>query len=204
MDDKKKSRNYFNRHSFTWVNRDGYWRHDYRATVRALKHYRSASCLDVGCGNGAFLAFLKEACPYIRPAGLDYSSSMVKKSRERLPDAEIREGDAECMPLKDHSYDAVTCHMSIHHYPHPEKALAEMYRILKPGGAVLINDLTGPDWLIRWMNRSFKTWNTGDHAIYSCAEMERMLKRAGFRNVRSELLTPFTYLAQGVKPYGDS
>jgi len=108
------------------------------------------------------------------------------------------------MPLKDHSYDAVTCHMSIHHYPHPEKALAEMYRILKPGGAVLINDLTGPDWLIRWMNRSFKTWNTGDHAIYSCAEMERMLKRAGFRNVRSELLTPFTYLAQGVKPYGDS
>ena len=89
--------------------------------------------------------------------------------------------------------------MSIHHYPHPELALSEMYRILSPGGIVLINDLTGPDWLIRLANRSFRYWNTGDHAVYARKTMEIMLREAGFRNIKSRNLTPFSYVCCGSK-----
>ena len=64
---------------------------------------------------------------------------------------------------------------------------------------MLINDLTGPRWLIRLMNWSFRHWNTGDHAVYARTDMEQMLRSAGFRDVRSHSITPFTYVCQGIK-----
>jgi hypothetical protein len=63
----------------------------------------------------------------------------------------------------------------------------------------VINELTGPKWLRRFMNRCFTKWPTGDHAIYSGAEMEKMLHAAGFQNIRSRLITSFTYISVGRK-----
>lgn len=199
MDDKAKSRKYFDRHSRTGLNREGYWRHDYKATVAILLEHGVGKHIDIGCGNGAFLAYLGKKAPRVSLHGLDYSPQMVQRSRERLPSAVIVEGDAERMPLADAAFDGVSCHMSIHHYPHPEQALLEMHRILGKGGLVLINDLTGPGWLIRLLNWSFRHWNTGDHAVYARKQMEEMLKAAGFTRVESRLLTPFTYVCFGVK-----
>jgi len=198
-DDKAKSKQYFNRHSSTGVNRNGYWNRDYKVTAKILTEAGVNRHIDIGCGNGAFLEYLHNIAPEIALHGLDYSAEMVKRSRERLPIAEITEGDAEDIPLPDNTFDGVSCHMSIHHYPHPDSALSEMYRILKPGGIVLINDLTGPAWLIRLMNRSFRYWNTGDHAVYTRETMETMLRDAGFREIRSRNLTPFSYVCCGLK-----
>lgn len=199
VDDKAKSRQYFNHHSSTGLNRNGYWRHDYRATAGILLDHHITRHIDIGCGNGAFLEYFSHASPDTELHGLDYSAEMVKRSRERLPSARIVEGDAEHMPLESDAFDGVSCHMSIHHYPHPDQALREMHRILMPGGLVLINDLTGPRWLIRLMNWSFRHWNTGDHAVYARTDMEQMLRSAGFRDVRSHSITPFTYVCQGIK-----
>ena len=182
------------------MNKNGYWSHDYSASVKLLREYGSRNHIDIGCGNGAFLAYLHKEISSVRLSGLDYAAEMVKKSRNRLPDAEIVEGDAEKMPLPDSAFDSVSCHMSIHHYPHPERSLSEMYRILKEGGIVLINDLTGPGWMIRAMNWSFKHWNTGDHAIYAEEEMKTMVREAGFCDIRSRKLTPFSYICYGRKP----
>ena len=181
------------------MNRNGYWNHDYKVTAKILTEAGIRNLIDIGCGNGAFLEFLRNTAPEIALHGLDYSAEMVKRSRERLPSAEITEGDAESMPLPDNTFDGVSCHMSIHHYPHPELALSEMYRILRPGGIVLINDLTGPDWLIRLTNRSFRYWNTGDHAVYARQTMETMLREAGFCDIKSRNLTPFSYVCCGSK-----
>ncbi|MBQ4512436.1 MAG: class I SAM-dependent methyltransferase [Anaerolineaceae bacterium] len=123
MDDKAKSRQYFNGHSSTGINRNGYWSHDYKATTAVLLDHKVTNHIDIGCGNGAFLAYLHAAAPEITIHGLDYSAEMVSRSRERLSCADIVEGDAEKMPLPDEAFDGVSCHMSIHHYPHPEKAL---------------------------------------------------------------------------------
>ena len=199
MDDKAKSRQYFNSHSITGLNRNGYWSRDYKETAEVLLAHGVTNHIDIGCGNGAFLAYLHQRAPEIQIHGLDYSAEMVRRSRERIPGADIMEGDAENMQLPDSSFDGVSCHMSIHHYPHPEKALAGMHRILRENGIVLINDLTGPHWLIRLMNRSFKRWNTGDHEIYPREKMEEMLRAAGFRNIKSRNLTPFSYICCGEK-----
>ena len=197
MDDKKKSKAYFDRHSRTFLNRNGYWSHDYRITMKILMKRKVRSLIDVGCGNGAFLAMFRQAAPDAVLHGLDLSHEMAVQCRRRLPEADITEGDAENMPFEDRSFDAVSCHMSIHHHPHPDRSLSEMHRILKRNGTLVINELTGPAPLRRLMNRWFRIWPTGDHAVYSRAEMEEMLKKAGFTRIRSRLITPFTYVCVG-------
>ena len=199
MDDKAKSKQYFDRHSRTGINRNGYWRHDYRVTAERIMRAGGTHHIDIGCGNGAFLAYLQGKAPHLSLWGLDYSPEMVRQSRERLPEAMIKEGDAESMPLPADLFDSVSCHMSIHHYPHPEKALLEMHRIVKEGGLVIINDLTGPGWLVRFMNVLFRYLKTGDHAVYTRGQMEGMMREAGFREVESHLVTPFTYVCTGLR-----
>ncbi len=199
MDDKQKSRLYFNRHSSTGINRNGYWRVDYRITSEILMGENVKRLVDVGCGNGAFLARFASLVPAAKLTGLDLSHEMVLRSRERLPDADIVEGDAESMPFPDGVFDAVTCHMSIHHHPHPERSLREMHRILAKDGIAVIDELTGPAWARKALNRAFQKWPTGDHAVYSRREMEQMLEDAGFKDIESRLITPFSYVCTGRK-----
>ena len=85
MDDKAKSRQYFNKHSSTGLNRNGYWSRDYKATAEVLLAHSVTNHIDIGCGNGAFLAYLHKRAPEIQIHGLDYSAEMVRRSRERLP-----------------------------------------------------------------------------------------------------------------------
>ena len=199
MDDKQKSKSYFNRHSSTIINRNGYWSYDYRITSKILMKRNVKNLIDIGCGNGAFLEMFHKAAPGVKLSGLDLSREMVARSRQRLPEVDIVEGDAENMPFTDKTFEAVSCHMSVHHHPHPEKSIAEMYRILENNGTVVINELTGPKWLRRFMNWWFTKWPTGDHAVYSRAEMEGMLRAAGFQNIRSRMITPFSYVSVGRK-----
>ena len=200
MDDKLKSKEYFNSHSNTIINRNGYWSYDYRITSKFLLRQNVRSLIDIGCGNGAFLEMFHNASPDVLLSGIDLSHEMVAQSRLRLPEANIVEGDAENMPFDDETFDAVSCHMSIHHHPHPERSISEMYRILEKEGCVVINELTGPALLRRFMNWWFSKWPTGDHAVYSGAEMEKMLREAGFEHIQSRMITPFTYICTGRKP----
>ena len=199
MDDKQKSKDYFNSHSSTIINRNGYWSFDYRITAKYLKRQNVRKLIDIGCGNGAFLEMFHNAAPGVMLYGIDLSHEMVAQSRLRLPEADIVEGDAEDIPFDDETFDAASCHMSIHHHPHPEKSISEMYRILEKDGCVVINELTGPALLRRFMNWWFTKWPTGDHAVYSAAEMEEMLREAGFEHIHSRLITPFTYVCTGRK-----
>ena len=199
MDSKLKSKIYFNRHSSTFINRNGYWNHDYTITSEILRRRYVMNLIDIGCGNGAFLAWYHGVSPQTRLYGLDISGEMVLRSKERVPEADVIEGDAERIPFEDDSFDAASCHMSIHHHPHPEKTLKEMQRILKKSGTVLINEFTAPAWVRRVLNWCFTKWDTGDHAVYSRSQMEQMLKKAGFRNVKSRMITPFTYVCVGKK-----
>ena len=84
MDDKQKSRKYFDGHSSTFVNRNGYWNYDYRLTSRILKKRNVKKLVDIGCGNGAFLELFHKLSPGTKLAGLDLSHEMVLRSRVSL------------------------------------------------------------------------------------------------------------------------
>jgi ubiquinone/menaquinone biosynthesis C-methylase UbiE len=100
--------------------------------------------LDVGCGSGQWLVDLETfGAERERLAGLDLVPERAARARERLPGAEVREGDAAALPWPDHSFDLVLQSMMFSSILDPEvrrRAAREIDRVLAPAGAVLWYD----------------------------------------------------------------
>jgi ubiquinone/menaquinone biosynthesis C-methylase UbiE len=105
---------------------------------------RPLDVLDIGCGTGQFALTLLERYPRARVWGVDLSQGMLHKAGRRIAQAAGRlhlvQGDSARLPFADDCFDAVTCSHSFHHYPLQERVLAEMHRVLRPGGRLLIID----------------------------------------------------------------
>ena len=70
---------------------------------------------------------------------------MVERARARLAGrAEVREADAERLPFHDGVFDLVVCNDSFHHYPDPDRAAFQMWRVLRKGGALVLGDVWQP------------------------------------------------------------
>ncbi len=99
---------------------------------------RGLTWLDVGCGSGAFSALLAERCAPAAIHGVDPSEPQLAYARQRswsCP-ADFRVGDAQALPLPDRSVDAAAMALVIFFVPHPAKGVAEMARLVRPGGIV--------------------------------------------------------------------
>jgi ubiquinone/menaquinone biosynthesis C-methylase UbiE len=106
---------------------------------------RDLSLLDVACGTGRFLAFVKDNYPRLQIAGLDLSTDyLVEAGRalERWRGADLFRANAEAIPLADGSQDLVTCIFLFHELPPPVRRIIarEMARVLKPGGLLIFED----------------------------------------------------------------
>src|ERR1700751_172459 len=78
-------------------------------------------------------------------AGLDFSPAMLAIARAAQPHVEFSQGDAEALPYADGAFDAVVANFGLHHVPHPTAALAEMHRVLAPGGRAAFTVWPRPD-----------------------------------------------------------
>jgi ubiquinone/menaquinone biosynthesis C-methylase UbiE len=112
--------------------------------IRARFGDRPIRVLDIGCGTGLFAARLREALPGARVTGVDLVSGMLARGRERwrklAETAAPVQGDSERLPFDSAAFDVVTCANSFHHYPHQDRAVAEMRRVLRPGGRLILVD----------------------------------------------------------------
>lgn len=104
--------------------------------------------LDVACGPGdlAAAASARGAIAH----GLDFSAEMVGIARCAHPEIVVTEGDAENLPYPDSTFHAVVSSFGIHHVPRPEMALAESWRVLKPGGRVAFTVWATPEENTAW------------------------------------------------------
>lgn len=102
-----------------------------------------ARLLDIATGPGYVAA--SAAGRGVNVVGLDFAVSMVELARRLNPAIEFHVGDAEALPFPDQSFDAVGSNFGWHHFPHPEKALSEAHRILRPGGKIAFTVWASPD-----------------------------------------------------------
>lgn len=100
------------------------------------------SVLDVCCGPGMISAAAVERGA--KASGIDFSSEAINIAKSNVEGAEFREGDAQSLPFDDASFDAVVCGFGIIHVPEPRSALAEMYRVLRPGGRASVSVWEAP------------------------------------------------------------
>lgn len=103
-----------------------------------LKLPTGLKCVDIGCGNGAFTEMLVERCAPAEVQGIDPSPEQIAFARTRHTAklAEFRQGDAMALPFPDKRFDAATMALVIFFVPEPAKGVAEMVRVVRPGGTV--------------------------------------------------------------------
>jgi ubiquinone/menaquinone biosynthesis C-methylase UbiE/DNA-binding transcriptional ArsR family regulator len=157
---------------------------------------------DLGCGTGQVSASLAPFVSHV--IAVDASGEMLRTARERTASAgnvELRRGDLESLPIDDERLDAALLNLVLHHAPDPSKTLAEVARVLKPGGRVLLVDMMAHD-REGYRQQMGHVWLgfTDDH-------IRTLLTDAGFTSVRivsiepdAKAKGPGLFIATGSKP----
>ena len=159
-------------------------RKDYPPILEELKKRPFKNLLDVGCGTGPMIELLLEEFDDIVCTGLDLTPRMIEvASAKGLPHARFVVGDSENMPFENESFDAVICANSFHHYPNPDKFIAEVHRVLQPGGIFVLRDYTSASAVIWLMNHIEMPLahlaGHGDVRAYTIKQVRSLVERVG-------------------------
>ena len=172
------------------------FRPSYRRVLAQLRHWvrrgmDNIQMLDVGCGTGTLTLQCAGLIPQIQhTTGLDMSDNMIAKAQEKTvrlaleKKARFTVGDAEHLPFQDNSFNIVTCCNSFHHYPHKHHAIAEMFRVLKDGGYVILIDGCR-DEPFGYFIFEVCVARVEQH-VHHCTDKQfhRLLHRTGFSDIR--------------------
>jgi SAM-dependent methyltransferase len=115
----------------------------FEAALDAIGIGEGTRLLDAGCGSGLALMLASNLGAVV--SGLDASAGLLAVARERLPGADLREGDLEALPFSDGSFDAVTAFNSMQYASDPTAALREVRRVAVPGAPVAITTWGAPE-----------------------------------------------------------
>ncbi|NUR50981.1 MAG: methyltransferase domain-containing protein [Hamadaea sp.] len=146
--------------------------------------------LEVAIGTGRNLPHYR---PGVTVTGIELSPAMLAYARRRAADlglaADLREGDAERLPFDDASFDTVVCAFSLCTIPRPPAAIAEMRRVLRPGGDLLLVDHIGSTWppirAGQWLLERLTIPAAGEH--FTRRQLP-LVRAAGFEVVEAERL----------------
>jgi ubiquinone/menaquinone biosynthesis C-methylase UbiE len=143
--------------------------------------------LEVAVGTGRSLPFYVNASSL---TGVDLSPEMLARARQRAEERglpiDLREGDAESLPVEDAAYDSVVCCLSLCTIPDPASAIAEMKRALVPGGRLLLMDHVASTWppiyAVQWLVERISIRMEGEHYT---RRSRPLVEAAGFQIVEA-------------------
>ena len=156
----------------------------YEAAFERLGVRSGERIFEVGFGNGKVVPRLMRLASAIAYTGIDYSQAMVaeakasNKSQIEGGSVEFRHASVEAIPFADDSFDHALTINTIYFWPEPVRGLAEIRRVLRPGGNLLLVAGT-PEQMSAFTQHGFR--------LYADAQLRELFVKAGFRGVTVEL-----------------
>jgi ubiquinone/menaquinone biosynthesis C-methylase UbiE len=170
--------------------------------VRLLKARETGRALDIGTGPGQIVMKLARRLTRWTFVGVDRSPNMIAQGVASLAATdgdlagrvEVQTADGNSLPFPKHSFDLVMCNSVLHHLAEPQNLFAEMARMVKPNGAILLRDLRRPGRLVfplyvRWHGRHYsgemlRLYRDSVRAAYTGPELQGMLDSSPLSGAR--------------------
>ncbi|WP_017903715.1 class I SAM-dependent methyltransferase [Pseudomonas asplenii] len=192
-----------------WFLRSHTWQHHVlRVAINDLRRLFSEELpknpvlLDAGCGQGKSFQYLQQVFAPQRLIGLDADPHSLQlaaeEARRRNLDIELIGSDCATLEVPSESVDILFCHQTFHHLVQQDRALAEFYRVLKPGGYLLFAESTEAyidTWVIRWLFRHPM------HVQKSAAQYLDMIRDQGFEFEERNVSYPYLWWSRA-KDFG--
>ncbi|TXH58872.1 MAG: bifunctional demethylmenaquinone methyltransferase/2-methoxy-6-polyprenyl-1,4-benzoquinol methylase UbiE [Bacteroidia bacterium] len=189
------------------------WR---KKALGMLKKYQPKRILDIATGTGDMAIRAYRTLQPHQVTGIDISTQMLEVGKQKIEaeglsnNIHLELGDSENLKFKEHSFDAVMAAFGVRNFENLEKGLSEMYRVLEPGGQLLIIEFSKPKlsiikWGYKWyMNilapkiaalfkqnvEAYKYLNESAHAFPERNEFTSILQSVGFKKTK---YTPLTF-----------
>lgn len=169
---------------------DRRWARYSRASQALLRPWVASAevgrVLDVGCGTGNLLGLLAKSGARVDAyAGIDPAPAMLRVAAGKLRASGIRgalaAAPAEALPFADAAFDTAVCASNLHDWADPGAGMAEIRRVLRPGGTLLLLDWHRDPAAMRLLNLGMRITRVGYRRMYARGEMQAMLRAAGFR-----------------------
>lgn len=180
-----RERDYWTAHDdFDWMD-DG----SKGATVAALGPV-GGDVLELCIGSGLLSDRILPGCRSY--TGLDISQPLLDAARGKVPTATLVRGDAEDPPFPDASFDAVLVFAGLHHLPDYRRAVANAYRVLRPGGVFACFEPNKRGWYRApmWLLRDWIGIYSDDEVFLDPREVEAAMRGAGFAGLQTRYMTP--------------
>jgi ubiquinone/menaquinone biosynthesis C-methylase UbiE len=170
--------------------------------LRLVKNRKQGRALDIGTGPGQIVLKLANRLQAWKFIAVDRSAGMIAQARANLAAAradsadrvEFQVDDGTRLGFPDASFDLVMCNSVLHHLAKPENLLAEMARLAKPDGAILLRDLRRPSRFVyplhvRWHGRRYrgamyKLYCDSVRSAYTRPELQSLLDASSLREAR--------------------
>lgn len=183
---------YFDKWADTFEERGSIFRYFQNRVISLISFSDPSNFLDLGCGTGwavRYVASLLKGNGHF--VGIDISGKMIKRAKEiaiEMKNVNFYQANSEELPLGNNYFDNIICTLSFHHYLHPEKALSEVQRVLKPGGKIYILDITADDFFNKLIDKLIRRIQKEHVKQYSSLEYKQMFSQAGLKYERSKVI----------------
>jgi ubiquinone/menaquinone biosynthesis C-methylase UbiE len=156
--------------------------------LTALGDAGQGHLLDVACGPGVVTAAIASTAASV--VALDATDEMLEKARVRcatanLANVRFKRGDAEHLPFDEAQFDGVVTRSAVHHFANPQRALTEMFRVLRPGGTAVIVDVVSSEELEESnLQNAIERLRDPSHVrMLRATELDACIAGAGFCNL---------------------